>query len=412
MTLPANAQVVASPAVWMETAALEQLARVAGYDRCVRAVGMPDLHPGTGIPVGAVCAFDGVVRPMLVGSDAGCGVRVCVAEPKHRGDALLRRVESQSTREMVSTEHAGEALMAVAREGARGLARIEHLDEAARELAAEEPEEDDGAIDEAWIAELGDQGFGAQLGTIGAGNHFLEISRVDRIEDKAAAKAMGLDRDALVVVAHSGSRALGAAIARKWAREIEDGGPALQGDRIETYMRDLRFACRYARANRFLLTYRMLTAIGAVRPGKQRRLVDLTHNDVRLERIDGRELFVHRKGVAPAALGAPTVVLGTRGTHTWILRGSGDASTLASVAHGAGRRMARSEALAKMRARHKRAELVRTPLGGHVLCDDTELLFEEHPEAYKDIEPVVDALVHGGLATRIVGLAPVVTIKR
>jgi len=124
--------------------------------------------------------------------------------------------------------------------------------------------------------------------------------------------------------------------------------------------------------------------------------------------VEGADAFVHRKGAAPAPAGELAVVLGSRGAPSWIVKGTGNAAGLASVAHGAGRKMTRSEAVAKLKDRYKREEL----RGAHrVLCDDNALLYEEHPDAYKAIEPVIGALEAHGQATRVAALAPVVTVK-
>src|SRR5690606_13183254 len=110
---------------------------------------------------------------------------------------------------------------------------------------------------------------------------------------------------------------------------------------------------------------------------------------IRRENIGEAQAFVHRKGAAPAAHGEATVVLGSRGAPSWVLLGAGHEGALSSVAHGAGRRMNRSDARKKLASRYKRAELSRTSHGGRIVCDDVDLLYEEHPDAYKPIEPVV-----------------------
>jgi len=137
--------------------------------------------------------------------------------------------------------------------------------------------------------------------------------------------------------------------------------------------------------------------------------IDLVHNAV--VPADGG-CWLHRKGAAPAGDGEITVVLGSRGTPSWVMRGAGSERGLCSVAHGAGRRMGRSEAVAKLRDRLSRKGLRRTALGGRVLCDRTELLYAEHPMAYKDIGSVVAAIEAEGLATPVAALHPRVTVKR
>jgi release factor H-coupled RctB family protein len=181
---------------------------------------------------------------------------------------------------------------------------------------------------------------------------------------------------------------------------------------MDAYLGELAGACRFAQCNRFLLAYKMLRALGAARASKVAGGFDVRHNDVAEETVGGAPAWVHRKGAAPARGDDPTIVLGSRGAPSWILRSKDCEEGLRSVAHGAGRRMGRSEALSKLKARYRKAEVVRTSLGGRVVCDDQDLLFEEHPDAYKPIEPVIASLVEAGLADAVAALTPIVTVKR
>src|SRR5512132_1455509 len=258
--LPGHARVVARDDVWMEGDAVAQFARVAGERGCVRAVAMPDLHAGRGIPIGAVFAFDGRVVPSLIGGDAGCGVRVAAtAAGRIAPDKLERRAREAMEEEPLEGCDPAEVFDAVWRQGPRGLADLRGVPADLARLAAEE-------VDPAAVAS-GDPapyraGFESALGSVGGGNHFVEIARVSEVRDAVAAAAMGLARDALVVVAHSGSRGLGGELARRW------GEGALTGEAMATYLADLAGACRFARTNRFLLAYRLLRALGAARASK------------------------------------------------------------------------------------------------------------------------------------------------
>ena len=226
------------------------------------------------------------------------------------------------------------------------------------------------------------------------------------MRDEAAADALGLEKGNLLALVHSGSRGLGSVVARRY------GDAALAGEAIAAYLGELAGAVRFAQANRFLVAYRLLRALGAIRPDKVRGGIEIVHNTIRAEHIGGAPAFIHRKGAAPAADGEATIVLGSRGAPSWVLVGKGHEGALASVAHGAGRKMTRSEARGKIAGRYKRAELKRTPHGGRILCDDADLLYEEHPDAYKPIEPVVASLVDEGLASPVASLVPVVTVKQ
>jgi release factor H-coupled RctB family protein len=399
---------ITGPDVWMESEATRQLAMVAQLEGCVHAAGMPDLHPGRGYPIGAVVATRDVVHPHLVGGDAGCGVRVAVTSVERASpDKLERRLRAAFEDAPFDGVDPAALFDAVWRSGTRAFVDDEAIRDAIpdglRRLAALDTDPD--ALPASADATPYRAGFASALGTIGGGNHFAELARVGRIFDPDAGARIGLAKDAIVAVAHSGSRGLGAALAATWATRV------LRGDERDRYLGELAGACRFARANRLVLTYRLLSALGALRDHTLRGTFDVTHNDVRREPVAGAEAWIHRKGAAPAPADALAIVLGSRGAPSWIVRGTGAEAGLRSVAHGAGRRMTRSEARDKLAHRYRRAELVRTALGGRVICDDKTLLFEEHPDAYKAIEPVIRALELHGQATRVAALTPLLTVK-
>jgi release factor H-coupled RctB family protein len=398
-SLPAHAAVIADKSVWMESEAIRQLARVASHPACVRAAGMPDLHPGRGIPIGAAFQFAGAVLPDLVGGDAGCGV-LMVAGHKGgpRGDALERRVRCALEEPVLAEVDPYDLLVATFRHGPRALASLPRVPEALAELAST-MSDDDGpsgtlALEPWWAA---------QLGTVGGGNHFAEIARVDKLADRSRAASLGLASDAQVVLVHSGSRALGTALAARYA------GRTLTGDEIEPYLADLRGAVRFARTNRLVTAYRLMRAAGLGTPARVRAIFDIVHNAVS-PRGDGA--YLHRKGAAPAESDQATVVLGSRGAPSWVMQGLGNERCLCCVAHGAGRRMGRSEALAKLKPKYTRASLAQSTLGSRVICDDTTLMYEEHPDAYKPIEPVVHSLEQAEAAVRVAALVPLITVKK
>ncbi|MCB9741406.1 MAG: RtcB family protein [Alphaproteobacteria bacterium] len=403
LPLPDNTHLMSGPGVRMEADALDQLQRVAGFEGCVRAVGLPDLHPGPGIPIGASFAFRDSVWPGLVGGDAGCGARLVVArKTRVRGDALLRRVDELSRGAALPDADPGALLEATWTLGPRGLAELPGVPDALATLAALEPEDalpPSGALPDA--PELG-----ASLGSIGGGNHFAEITRVVEVSDKETAGDLGLRRDAVAVLVHSGSRGLGALLGRRW------GHDPLREEAAQRYLGELAGAVRFAQANRLVLAWRLLEALGAARPGRIASSFDVVHNSVSRRPLEGAPAWVHRKGSAPSEAGQLTVVLGSRGTPSEVMLGRGQEETLASVAHGAGRCMGRSEAVAKLKPAFRRKELQRTRAGGHVLCDDPELLYAEHPKAYKPISPIIDCIEASGAASRVASLLPLITVKR
>ena len=400
--LPPHARLVADADVWIEGAAVDQLARIARLPGCSRAVGLPDLHPGPGVPIGAAFAFRDV-RPALVGGDAGCGVRL-VALPRCRfkGDDLERRVREATDGPPLPDVDPGEALAATWALGPRGLAEVAGVPDDLVELAAAEPDEG-GPFAALTSGPTPDADFGRSLGTVGGGNHFMEVTAIERVLDRGAAREGGLKRGGVAVLAHSGSRGLGKDLARRW------GAVALRGDDQIPYLRELAGALRFARANRLVLCWRMLRALGAARPGRISGSLDLVHNGVAPG--PGGD-WVHLKGAAPAPAGELTVVLGTRGSPSWVMVGAGREETLGAVSHGAGRRMTKAEAEAKIKHRYRRASLRRTATGGRVICEDTRLLYSQHPAAYKAIEPVIASLEGAGAARRVASLRPLITVKR
>jgi release factor H-coupled RctB family protein len=403
--LPSHARLLALESVWMEGEAITQLARTAAMPDCVAAVGMPDLHAGPGVPIGVALAFSSTVHPHLVGSDAGCGARlVSVGKLKLRGDALERRVRERFTSPILPALidlEAGDELAlleAVWHGGSRAIASLRVDDELA---AFAEQDAEPQLMPSAPLPEfLADPSYARALGTIGGGNHFVELGQLGKLVDRDAAADLGLGRGGHAIMAHSGSRGLGRALAGHWGMQA-----LTDPEQQQRYLGQLAGAIRFAQANRLLLAWRMLEACGVARSSRICGGFDLVHNDVRPEAG-----WVHRKGCAPAHAGAPTLILGSRGAPSWIMRGCGDAACLCSVAHGAGRRMTRSEARAKVAHRHKRASLDRTATG-RVICDDKDLLYEEHPDAYKPIEPVIASLEAGGAATRVAALEPLLTVK-
>ena len=412
--LPDHVSVIQQPDLWMEPDAIQQLVRVASSPDCHRAVGMPDLHQGRGIPVGAVFAFERELHPLLIGGDMGCGVSlIVVPKARKRGAAMRRRIPDEPLHLFEDCEDPERALTKIWCQGVQALSEIECLPSSLRELAAElaptfehshthiqPPTSLPNCLDRV-------ERYLDQLGSPGGGNHFLEISQVaERMSDIEIEDDLGLKRGAIVVLAHSGSRGLGGDLSASW-RERSLTEPTEQA----RYLAELRGAIHYAQCNRFILQWIGLNALGCAQLNRVAGQLDLTHNEVLEHQLGERQVWLHRKGAAPAHEGQLTVVLGTRGTRSWVMKGLGAPSCLCSVAHGAGRKMGRSEAVAKLKSRFTKQSLTKTELGGEVVCDQPQLLYEEHPRAYKAIEPVISSLVSAGAAERVAALEPLLTYK-
>ncbi|MDF5755095.1 RNA ligase RtcB family protein [Spongiactinospora sp. TRM90649] len=360
-TEAATVTVFASPTSWIESDAVAQCHQVAALDGMTHVAGMPDLHPGKGAPIGAAMTSS-VLYPLLVGSDIGCGIAVFPVK-------LKRAVPEKLA------------------------ARFPDLD---RPL---DPEQDAG--DPAWAVVKGDipAGHTEGLGTVGRGNHFVEVARIGTVFDPDHAGRLGLSADDLVLVVHSGSRGLGERILRAHT-EVHGAGPAADPDE---YLAMHDAAVRWGSLNRRLLAARVAHALGT-EPTEP--IVDQCHNLVELR--DGS--YLHRKGAAPGD-GRDVLIAGTRGTPSYLVAAHAGPEAGHSVAHGAGRKMSRSDALRRGRAKHTVEELRRTPMGSVVVCGDRQLLFEEAPAAYKRIEQVIADLVAHDLATPVATTIPLVTYK-
>jgi release factor H-coupled RctB family protein len=358
---PATVTVFASARSWIESDAVEQCRQVAALDGMLHVAAMPDLHPGKGAPIGAAMAST-VLYPHLVGSDIGCGIAVF--------PVYLKRAAPEQL--------AG---------------RFPDLD---RPL---DPDRD--AEDPAWaIVDGGIPGGHVEgLGTVGRGNHFAELARIQTLLDQDHATRLGLTAGDLVLIVHSGSRGFGERILRAHT-EVHGAGPAADP---AGYLAAHDDAVRWGSVNRRLIAARVLRALGAKPTGP---IVDQCHNLV--ETTDGA--YLHRKGAAPGD-GRDVLIAGTRGTCSYLVAAHAGPDANFSVAHGAGRKMSRADALRRGRVKHTVEELRRTPVGSIVVCGDRQLLFEEAPSAYKRIEQVIADLTGYGLATPVATTLPVVTYK-
>jgi len=363
-----NVRLFASATSWIESAATDQLCAAADLDGVQSAVGFPDLHPGKDSPVGAAFVTEDIIYPHLIGGDIGCGMALFSTD-------LLRRK-----------------------------ARLDRWAELPFNL--EQPWEGDVRD---YLPEHGlhTTAFDEALGTVGGGNHFAELQAVEKVHDAAAFACAGLDREALTVFVHSGSRGLGERMFREHAQHWQAEGVQAESETGSEYLRGHDFAVRWARANRALIAERFARTLSA----NCERIWDGCHNSITRVSDDGEVRWLHRKGAAPAH-GGCAVIAGSRGTVSYLVKPlTHGASHAWSLAHGAGRKWSRSETRQRMRERFSVSELIQTSLGGRVICEQRELLYEEAPEAYKSIDRVVQDLVAAGLVSVVATLRPMLTYK-
>jgi tRNA-splicing ligase RtcB len=432
---------------------LEQLENVATLPGIVdAALAMPDLHQGYGFPVGGVAATappDGVISPGGVGYDINCGVRL-LALPL-TADELTGRVEPL-VHEIARTVPAGAgkegplllgeaAFDRVLRRGPRVL-----VDELGVGTAEDvERTESEGRIagaDPAAVSERARARGFRQLGTIGSGNHFIELQRVASVLDAEAAAAFGLAEGQATVLVHSGSRGLGHQVCTDYVRLME-GVEARYGivlpDRQlacapldspegRAYFAAMAAAANFAFANRQAMAHLIREAIrrvlGDAVAGGTRQVYDVAHNIAKLERHGGRELCVQRKGATRAfpagsdeipaayrAVGQPVFIPGSMGTSSFVLAGEPTAleRSFGTTCHGAGRRLSRTAAKKRVTGAQLRRELAAQ--GIVVRCPSNSGLAEEAPFAYKDVERVVAVVERAGLARRVAQLRPLGVVK-
>ncbi len=427
---------------------LEQLINVCTLPGITRtALGMPDMHEGYGFPVGAVAATlppDGAISPGGIGFDINCGVRLLVSQ--------LRFPQVESILPTLVHELSRNVPTGYGRQGRFGLSSDELdrvLNEGCTYLIRErnlgfeedlERIESRGTLpgaDASCVSERAKQRGADQLGTLGGGNHFMEVQRVDAVFDDGAAKALGLALGQLTVLIHSGSRGLGHQVCTDYVRLMDQRLAAhkitlpdrqlacapLSSREGKDYFAAMCAAANFAWSNRQMLTQRVRETfsrvVGATSEARLSVVYDVAHNIAKLEQFGKQTLCVHRKGATrafgpssgeiPASyrlVGQPIFIPGSMGTASFVLVGTDEAKdiSLSSTCHGAGRALSRSAAKKQVVGHELRKQL--ESQGIIVRCPSNTELAEEAPLAYKDVERVVDVVIRAGIAKKVARLVP------
>jgi tRNA-splicing ligase RtcB (3'-phosphate/5'-hydroxy nucleic acid ligase) len=441
----------------MDDQSMEQAVNVATLPGLAGpVVVMPDMHQGYGFPIGGVAATHfpkGVISPGGIGYDICCGVRLLASqiqlEAVHDRLSELASALNQHCPSGVGTKGTVRLSEAELERVMVDGGRWAHKQGFASESDLRRTE-DNGRVegaDPTRVSKRAKERGRPQLGTLGSGNHFIEVDVVDQVFYPAAAQAMGLTQGNLVVQIHSGSRGFGHQICSDYVNEFQAAVrrygiqlpdrelvcAPLDSPEGEAYLAAMRCAANYAFTNRQILAYQARRAFeqtlaGVVRDWHLVQVYDIAHNMGKIEthQIEGRsvKVCVHRKGATRAfgpgspglppeyhSIGQPVLVPGSMGTASWVLVGTAASMTQSygSTCHGAGRLMSRSKAKKTVRGENLRRELEKD--GIHVRAGSLSGLAEEAPAAYKDVDEVVETVSGAGIARKVARLRPVVVIK-
>jgi tRNA-splicing ligase RtcB (3'-phosphate/5'-hydroxy nucleic acid ligase) len=436
---------------------LEQAGNVAALPGLAGPVlVMPDMHQGYGMPIGGVMAADtseGVISPGAVGYDINCGIRLLSSELEREqaqpfltelAAALYRNCPSGLGERGVVSLSSSE-LQQVCREGSRwalqnGYATADDL----------ECTEDNGCLADADSGPVSARALERgrnQLGSLGSGNHFVEVDVVEQVFDTDAADAFGLKAGCLALQIHSGSRGLGHQICTDYVKEFQTTvrkyGIDLPDRELvcapvdspegRAYWTAMNAAANFAFVNRQLLAFNARRSFKEVFAGKRngwelRAVYDLAHNIAKMEthNIGGRRrnVIVHRKGATRAfgpgeaevparfrAIGQPVLVPGSMGTASWVLAAAAESMYLSygTSCHGAGRVMSRAQAKREVRGEALRGSLQQR--GIQVRAGSLSGLAEEAPQAYKDVDRVIEVVCRAGIARKVARLLPLAVVK-
>ncbi len=438
----------------LEDKSLFQLVNVATLPGILNyGIAMPDIHEGYGFPIGGVAAMDlkdGVISPGGVGYDINCGMKLLKSNLFEKDiRPYLEKLAEEIQKEIPSGLGQGrqvklsiDSLDKILEGGAQGL-----VEQGYGEKEDIENCESSGKLSQSDASLVSDKAKNRgrdQVGTLGSGNHFLEVQIVDEIFDEKTAEAFGLFKNQAVIMVHTGSRGLGHQIATDYInlmmRTIDKYGIELPDRELiacpinslegQKYLKAMACAANYAWANRQMITHLVRKAWKAIlgeKAGPLKVLYDVAHNIAKIEKhkINGSEISVcvHRKGATRAfppghqeipfkyqSVGQPVLIPGSMGTASYVLKGTQEGEeAFFSTNHGAGRIMSRHEAM--RRTSGQETIKILESKGIIVKCWSLRGIAEEAPVAYKDIDKVVEVVHNAGLSKKVAKLRPVAVIK-
>lgn len=454
-----DALVYTSDELGMENEAVQQLIGAASIPNVRKVLATPDIHPGFGVPIGSIIAMPNEIIPSAVGYDVNCGMRL-MTTPFMRGDVDVRRLTDSIHRNIPLGEGkrnikvSNAEMRVLLGRGVRSMGdwgrtnpRLEKVWNEDEYQADMEKIEENGSMPgraEAVSNRAIERGRD-QIGTLGGGNHFIEIQEVTVIADERLAAEFGLRKGQIVVMIHSGSRGLGHQIGDDYMRLAAGAAGNKAPDRSlgffsvstregQDYVAAMHAAANFAFVNRQAMAMLVRREFRYIYGNIPMPLIyDIPHNMAKFEKHGGEHVWVHRKGATRAfpsgrmqgspyaRIGQPVIIPGSMGTASYLLIGTETgAESLFSVNHGAGRTMSRTAAAGK--TRHRDGKVLKagsitderfeeTMRGIYLVCEDRFTIKEEAPDAYKDIDEVIRIVVGAGLAKLVAKMVPLAVLK-
>jgi len=432
--------------------AIEQLKNVATLPGIVKAAyAMPDIHWGYGFPIGGVAAFDledGIISPGGVGFDINCGVRMLVVDGnsdivKKNLESLIKRIYESipvGVGETSDLRFSKNDFKKIVEQGVRKVIEMGYGTE--EDLLRIE---DRGTLEDCDFSDVSEEAYERgkdELGTLGAGNHFIEIQLVEEVYYEEIASVFGIKKGDITILIHTGSRGFGHQIATDYIKYMRDNlkdhnknlpdkqliNAPFKSEWGQAYYSAMNCAANYAFANRQIITHMIRKAFKSVVGMNVRLVYDVAHNIAKVEEyeIDGRKrkVIVHRKGATRAfgpgnpalpevfkKTGQPVIIPGSMGTASYILVGTKKAEemTFGSTAHGAGRALGRREATRELSVNHVLKEL--ESKGIKIMAKSKKGIVEEAPEAYKNVDKVVQIVDEIGISLKIAKCTPLGVVK-
>ncbi len=417
---------------------LEQIKNVATLKGIIKnAIALPDCHQGYGFPIGGVAAFDidkGVISPGGIGYDINCSVRLLktnltkkqvLEKQKQLTDLLYKKIPSGVGRGSHFNLSFKE-LDKVLEQGARYF--VEKGFGEKEDYLSTEEQECMKDCDSSKVSERAKKRGIGQLGTLGAGNHFLEVQYIDEIFDEEIAKVFGLEKNQITIMVHCGSRGLGHQVASDYIKVMEDKygfenlvdreliNAPINSEIGKNYYKAMCCAANFAFANKQLITHWVREAIKEIFPESKINVVyDVCHNIAKFEEhtIDGKlkKVLVCRKGATRSFDKQPVIIPGSMGTSSYLLIGTKKAEelTFGSTVHGAGRISSRNSALKELKGKDIKQQL--NNQGIEVQAGSIESLAEEAPQVYKDVDEVIKIVDDLGISKKIARMKPLIVIK-